>query len=103
MLVAGVLAIIVGFNWGGWVTGGTAVDRAGVKAQDAVLLRLTPDVRGPVQPGPPGKGAKLDELKAIAAGGNPELCRKAGLGHHARREDAHRDVASACSKLLIEG
>ena len=42
-----IVLAIVGFNWGGWVTGGTAVAMAKETAATAVAERL----RGAVQPG----------------------------------------------------
>jgi hypothetical protein len=37
-----VLTLIVGFEWGGWVTGKTAKSRAEAASNDAVMARLTP-------------------------------------------------------------
>ena len=37
-----ILALILGFTRGGWVTGGTATQRADSSAQTAVLARLAP-------------------------------------------------------------
>ena len=37
-----VLTMIVGFSWGGWVTGGTARQTAETMARDAVVARLAP-------------------------------------------------------------
>src|SRR5687767_5998249 len=37
-----ILTMIVGFNWGGWVTGGTAQKMADVMAKNAVIQRLVP-------------------------------------------------------------
>jgi predicted phage tail protein len=42
VLGAIVLTMIVGFNWGGWVTGGTAQKMGVAMAQDAVVQRLAP-------------------------------------------------------------
>ena len=39
-----VLTMIIGFAWGGWVTGGTAQKMAEVMAADAVSQRLVPIV-----------------------------------------------------------
>jgi len=41
-IAAMVLTMIVGFNWGGWVTGGTAQKMAEVTAKNAVVQRLVP-------------------------------------------------------------
>src|SRR5688500_20313243 len=40
---AGAIALaIVGFNWGGWVTGGTSEKLAGTRADEATVAALTP-------------------------------------------------------------
>jgi hypothetical protein len=61
-----VLTMIVGFTWGGWVTGGTAQNMAEKMADDAVVQRLAPicvtqynqDV---------GKDQKLKELQEMSS------------------------------------
>ena len=41
--VAGAIAMaVVGFNWGGWVTGGTAETNASRRADEAVVTALAP-------------------------------------------------------------
>jgi hypothetical protein len=41
--VAGAIALaIIGFNWGGWVTGGTAEQKASQRAERAVIAALAP-------------------------------------------------------------
>lgn len=41
--VAGAVAVvIVGFNWGGWVTGGTAEADATRRVDDAIVVALAP-------------------------------------------------------------
>lgn len=41
--VAGAIALaFVGFNWGGWVTGGTAEKLAGARADQATVAALSP-------------------------------------------------------------
>jgi hypothetical protein len=37
-----VAAMIIGFAWGGWVTGGTSATKAGVAAQTAVVQAFVP-------------------------------------------------------------
>jgi len=37
-----VVTMIIGFTWGGWVTGGTAQEMAKTMAEDAVVRRLAP-------------------------------------------------------------
>ena len=58
-VAAVVLTLIVGFNWGGWVTGGTAQ----VMAKDAVVQRLATICVAQFDQDP-GNQQKLTELKA---------------------------------------
>jgi hypothetical protein len=60
-----VLTLIVGFEWGGWVTGKTAKSMAEAASNDAVIARLAP----------------LCVVKAT----QPGLRDQAGLGHAAHR------------------
>ena len=77
-----VLTMIVGFSWGGWVTGGTARQTAETMASDAIVLAPGPDLRRPVRSGP-GEGREargLEGRKQLAAG---RVCRQAGMGDDA--------------------
>src|SRR5689334_21243647 len=42
MAIGAVAAIVIGFSWGGWVTGGTAAKLAAERADTAILTALTP-------------------------------------------------------------
>jgi len=40
--IGAVASMVVGFSWGGWMTGGTAIKLADERANNAVLAALTP-------------------------------------------------------------
>ena len=40
--IGAVASMVIGFSWGGWVTGGTAVKLADERANTAVVAALTP-------------------------------------------------------------
>jgi alpha/beta superfamily hydrolase len=42
MAIGAVTSMVIGFSWGGWVTGGTAVKLADERANTAVVAALTP-------------------------------------------------------------
>jgi hypothetical protein len=42
MAIGAVTSMVIGFSWGGWVTGGTAVKLADEQANTAVVAALTP-------------------------------------------------------------
>ena len=77
-----VLTMIVGFSWGGWVTGGTARQTAETMARDAVVTRLAPicvvqSGRDPAK-GREARGAERRELVAAR-----RVYRQAGVGDDA--------------------
>jgi len=57
-----IITMIIGFAWGGWVTGGTAQTTAEEMAEDAVVERLTPICVEQFNKDPE-KDKKLKELK----------------------------------------
>ena len=73
-VASAVFTMIVGFSWGGWVTGGTAQQTAETMARDAVVQRLAPICV--VQSARDlGKGQKLVAARRV--------CRQAGVGDDA--------------------
>src|SRR6185369_11916268 len=62
----GILTMIVGFTWGGWVTGSTARAMAEARGEDAVAKRLAPMCALRFE-NAADKGQKLQELKDAGA------------------------------------
>jgi alpha/beta superfamily hydrolase len=95
-----VLTISVGFSWGGWVTSGTARQRAETMARDAVIQRLAPICV--VQSGrDPAKAQKLVALKDESAWQRGEYVGKQGWATMPGEQEADRTVAEACATLLM--
>jgi alpha/beta superfamily hydrolase len=42
MAIGAVASMVIGFSWGGWMTGGTAIKLADGRANTAVVAALTP-------------------------------------------------------------
>jgi pimeloyl-ACP methyl ester carboxylesterase len=78
-----VLTMIVGFSWGGWVTGGTARQTAENMARDAVVARLA--------------------LKDESTWQRAEYVGKQGWATMPGEREPDRRVAEACAALLIPG
>lgn len=75
---AGAVALaIVGFNWGGWVTGGTAEKLAGARADEAIVASLVPICVAQFQKGPEAK-VRLVALKEIKSWEQGEYVTKGG-------------------------
>lgn len=93
---------IVGFTWGGWVTGAKSETAAQQRASSAVVLALAPvcadnfNRAGNVP-------ANLEALKKVESWSRGDFVEKGGWaktpGTHPA--DQTRDVAKACASLLI--
>ena len=95
-----VLTMIVGFSWGGWVTGGTARSTAETMAHDAVVTRLAPicvDQSGR----DPAKAVKLVALKEESSWQRGEYVGKQGWATMPGEQEPDSRVARACATLLI--
>jgi hypothetical protein len=95
-----VLTIIIGFAWGGWVTGGTAREMAKVIAENAVVQRLAPICVTQFNQDP-GKDQKLTELKATSAWQRSDYVEKQGWATMPGEEKPDSLVADECVKLLM--
>ena len=91
---------IVGFNWGGWVTGGTAERLASGRADAAIVSALTPICVAQFQKGDdaPAKLAALKEIKSWEQG---DYVGKSGWATMpGSTAEPNRDVATACAERL---
>jgi hypothetical protein len=91
-----VAAIIIGFSWGGWVTGRTAGRMATTSAQDATVLALTPLCVAKAEQQP----EQLVLLKK-ETWGRGDFVIKAGWVANVS-EKYRSAVASACASTLVE-
>ena len=95
-----VVTMIIGFTWGGWVTGATARQMADVNGQDAVVKRLAPMcVLQAQQDGK--KDRKLKGLKATGTWEQTEFVVKQGWATMPGEKTADSKVAGECVKLLM--
>jgi hypothetical protein len=101
MVATAVLTMVVGFNWGGWVTGGASQERVSTGAQDAVALRLVPICVAQFSLDPQN-APKLIELKAITSvWERPDYVKKQGWATMPGEKTPDNNVADACAKLLM--
>ncbi len=92
-----VAAMIIGFSWGGWVTGGTAGQMQTTSAKNASVLALTPlcVAKGELQQD------QLVALKKESSWSRGDFVTKAGWVSNVN--DKYRsDVATACASTLVE-
>jgi hypothetical protein len=96
-----VSTMIVGFAWGGWVTGGTAQTMGDKIAQDAVVKRLAPMCVVQFNRDP-GKTQKLAALKAVdSSWQRGEYIEKQGWATMPGEEKPDSSVATDCARLLL--
>ena len=95
-----VLTMIIGFAWGGWVTGGTARSMAATMADDAVVKRLAPMCVVQFNRDP-GKVEKLKELKEVSGWQRGEYVAKQSWAVMPGEEKSDSKVAEECARLLM--
>ena len=90
---------IVGFSWGGWVTGGTAEKLAGKEARMAVVAALVPICLDQSNQDPKVVET-LAQLKDTSSYQRSDLLMDAGWATMPGSNDPNRDVARACMEKL---
>lgn len=96
-----VLILILGFNWGGWMTGGSATRLATTTASTAVIQRLAPICVAQAQQDAT-QAEKLTELKALSSYQQSDFVAKQGWATMPGEEKPDTKVAAACLKLLTQ-
>jgi len=103
LMGAGVGAIavaIIGFTWGGWVTGGSAQDTAKKAVSTAVAAALTPYCVE--RAGAPEGASVVAELKGAAAYARKAIVEKAGWATPLGADKPNTDLAQACQLKIAE-
>jgi pimeloyl-ACP methyl ester carboxylesterase len=95
-----VLTMIIGFAWGGWVTGRTARTLAEDVAEDAVVERLALICVYQFNQDP-AKAAQLAELKETSSYQRRTFVQDQGWATVPGEEAPDRKVAEECVKLLM--
>jgi len=94
-------ALIIGFGWGGWVTGGSARDMAVQSGKDAVVQRLAPICVYKFSQDPE-KDQKLTELNEKSAYQRDDYVKEQGWATMPGEEEPDSKVADECAKLLMQ-
>ena len=94
-----VVCVILGFTWGGWVTGGTARKDAALAAHDAMVVALAPICvdRFRAQGDAPAKIAELAKASSWERG---SVVEKSGFALMPGSKTTDSDVARACAEML---
>lgn len=95
-----VVTMIIGFTWGGWVTGGTARNMAAVTAEEAVVRRLAPICVVQFTKDP-AKDQKLKALKDTSTWQKGDYVRQQSWATMPGEQEPDSKVADECAKLLM--
>ena len=101
--VGGAIAMaIVGFNWGGWVTGGTAETNASRRADAAVVTALAPACLEKFDQGP-NAAASRATLKKTESWSQGEFVEKGGWAKLPGKPATEHSsaIAKACASLIV--
>ena len=96
-----IVLAIIGFNWGGWVTGGTAQKMAEEKAEEAVVSRLAPICVEQFRQDSE-KVQKLKEMKAKDSWKRSDYVEKQGWTTMPGEKKPDSEVARKCAGKLME-
>ncbi len=96
-----ILTMIIGFAWGGWITGGTAQSRSEKMAEDAVANRLAPICVAKFNQDSE-KTQKLKKLEETGTWQRGNYIEEQGWATMLGEEKPDSKVAEACAKLLME-
>ncbi|SEI10400.1 hypothetical protein SAMN05216228_102382 [Rhizobium tibeticum] len=98
--ICGAIALaIVGFSWGGWVTGNRAKRSADVERTSAIAAALTPYCLERAKTDP-ASAQIMAELKAAGTYGRSDIVKKAGWATPLGSTEPNADLAQACQIAL---
>jgi hypothetical protein len=96
-----VLTLIIGFEWGGWVTGRTAKSMAEAASSDAVLARLAPMCVARATHDPQW-AEKRKALAAAQAWDRSDYVSQQGWATMVPEKQADSRVAQECANRLLQ-
>ena len=101
VVIGGILTMIVGFSWGGWVLGSTSSSLGEDMAKNAVIERLAPMCLEQFNQDPE-KDSKLIEFKAVSSWDQDSYIEKNGWAIMPFEKEHEVKIARKCSKLIME-
>lgn len=97
--VGAIALAVVGFGWGGWVTGGTSKKMAAEAASTAKVAALAPICAERFR-GQPDGPAKIAELAKASTWDRGNVVEKSGFAMMPGSKTTDSDVARACAEIL---
>lgn len=94
-----IVTLIVGFNWGGWVTGSTAKEMVQRSTTSAVVSALSPICVDKFQASA-AAATNMAELKKVSSYQQGSFIEKGGWATLPGSDSANSAVARACAEML---
>jgi hypothetical protein len=98
-VIGGAFVAIVGFTWGGWVTSGTAQDRAVALSEEDVVAAMVPVCLDMARTDP-ARMAKLTAIREASTYQRRDALMDVGWATVPGTETPDRDIAQACLASL---
>ncbi|PWJ10699.1 hypothetical protein [Jannaschia seohaensis] len=98
-VIGAVFVGVVGFTWGGWVTGGTAHERAMTMSREDVVASMVP-VCLDMARSDPSRADKLATIRAASTFQRRDALMAAGWATMPGNDAPNRDIAQACLAAL---
>ncbi|PTW99420.1 hypothetical protein [Pararhodobacter aggregans] len=98
-LIGAVAVAVLGFTWGGWVTGGTAHDQAMALSRNEVAAAMVPVCLGMAERDP-DRLETLATIRAATSYRRRDALMATGWATMPGTEAPNRDVAQACLAAL---
>jgi hypothetical protein len=98
--VVGAIALaVIGFSWGGWMTGGTSAKHSAAASHDAVVAALAPICVERFR-GQSDAVIRTADLIKTSNWERGSIIEKSGYATMPGSKTANSDVASACAEIL---
>ena len=97
--IGAIAVAIVGFSWGGWVTGGTSMKNAATAASDAKIAVLAPICADRFR-AQGDSAVKIAELTKSSSWDRGNVVEKSGFATMPGSKTTDSDVARACAEIL---
>lgn len=94
-LIGAVFVGVAGFTWGGWVTSGTANERAMAMSRDDVVASMVP-VCLDMARSDPTRADKLETIRGASTYQRRDAIMAAGWATMPGTDAPNRDIAQAC-------
>lgn len=97
--IGAVAVMVLGFSWGGWMTGGGAEELAADRAHDEVVAALVP-ICLQISQDDPDRTAKMATITEATTYQRRDAVMAAGWATVPGAEEPNRDLAQACIAVL---